>query len=990
MIQERLYINNIYIPLKTGLNPSITKSIADVNQPNKRNSTYSKTATVPDSVEAREVFGAIFNVNETNGTFDPTVKPTCKYIVGGNEIINGYCQLKKITKTDNKEITYDIVMYGEISDLFTNIKDAYLHDLDLSEWDHPWDKQLVEDSWATQVYNSDSAGYVAFALGQGYVYPLIDYGFSQDQTTFQLDHIGCAIYVKEYWDAIFSEAGFTYTSTFLDSTTFKSLIIPSSPEHYALSSSDISDRQFDADTPNFTSSASATSGNLTKESYGSNDVIIMTAENSDPSGLHDTTIGKYTVVDPGWYTISGNLEINATFTPASQPAKITSEVRGKIRVLLNSGVLDEEEFFITRDPSDAASSDWPYTSTATPTVGDSDYQLDSYHIDVVTYFTTPTDTPRPASVPDIYEFSTGSFYLAAGDEIELAVSAGFFKGYNSDYFEDAGGADVDGNATLTLSSGSLLNKVDNTTLSPGSTLEISKIIPKGVKQSDFVMSIVKMFNLYMEADPNDATNLIIEPRDDYYGSTVNDITAKIAQDRGIEYYPMGASDVKRFLYTYKEDKDYYNELYTTNHQEIYGEREITAQNEFNQKDEKNELIFSPTPLVALPYNDRVLPTILQVDDNQLPKNTKHNIRILYYGGLKNCSQAWLFQKVIGNTVYTQSYESQYPYAGHFDDPFNPTLDLNFGLIKEVFYDDVQPITVTNNNLWNAYWSSLIGEITDPDSRIVKCHVNISPKDFKVWSFQDLYWFDNAYHRLNKIEGYNPTDGSLTKCEFLKLKSIPAFSASTDGLDGSPTSFPSLPSAPNIDSSEEVPVTKKTASYGENNNVFYGQKTQEVYGLDNWVSKSSTQVYISGDSNNVYGNRVQLINCNSCTVGAGARDVTLINCDSLDLDSSATGFTFIANKKIGSWETKTADFTASSNVEGYFIDASGGDITVTIGDRNDYDDIIFKRVDNTPANTVTIDPTAAVTIDGDLTLKIKPYESFRLKYNATQTEYNIVN
>ncbi len=60
MAVERLYIENNYIPLTQGLNPSITKAITDVSEPEKRKATFTKTVSIPRSKEADKVFSALF------------------------------------------------------------------------------------------------------------------------------------------------------------------------------------------------------------------------------------------------------------------------------------------------------------------------------------------------------------------------------------------------------------------------------------------------------------------------------------------------------------------------------------------------------------------------------------------------------------------------------------------------------------------------------------------------------------------------------------------------------------------------------------------------------------------------------------------------------------------------------------------------------------------------------------------------------------------
>ena len=58
----------------------------------------------------------------------------------------------------------------------------------------------------------------------------------------------------------------------------------------------------------------------------------------------------------------------------------------------------------------------------------------------------------------------------------------------------------------------------------GQTINFNDIIPKNIKQRDFVQSIVQMHNLYIEPKKDEPNTLIIEPREDFYkiGTTALD------------------------------------------------------------------------------------------------------------------------------------------------------------------------------------------------------------------------------------------------------------------------------------------------------------------------------------------------------------------------------------------------------------------------------------------------------------------------------------
>ncbi|MCS5550348.1 MAG: hypothetical protein NZ811_02405, partial [Gammaproteobacteria bacterium] len=351
MAREQLYINNVYIPLSSTINAALTKSITDIEEPGKRKSTFSKTTKLPLSKELKEVLNAIYIVTGVSNGFDVTVKADLLYLVDGEPILTGYCQIKKINTSGlrNKDKEVEVVMFGEVANIYRNMGELYIHDLDLSRWNHPLDKDTQAFSWDTQVYDSDVSGYIPFALGQGYVYPLVDYGYSTDLDNFTIYQIPTAIYLKEYIDAIFTETGFTYTSAFFDSTYFKSLIIPSDPETLNLSDAEILLNEFSANTPNFTTTGTTTSNSL-PSNYSTPDTIIFTNEITDPSGLYNNGNGKFTVINAsfaGLYNINALIELTATFTPSTGAAVVTtSDIDGSFSVYLNGTQIMATPFYL--------------------------------------------------------------------------------------------------------------------------------------------------------------------------------------------------------------------------------------------------------------------------------------------------------------------------------------------------------------------------------------------------------------------------------------------------------------------------------------------------------------------------------------------------------------------------------------------------------------------------------------------------------------------
>jgi hypothetical protein len=883
-MREQLFIKGVELPLSRSLDPSFTKSIIDIKEPEKRSSAYSKTVTVPNSKEAAKVFGFAFEINSYNTTFNPNLRADCVYLVDGNEQIRGYCQLKDLIKTNNHDIEYQIVMFSEFGNLFKDIQNKWLDEVEgIETYDHILNKELQNYSVNQEgVYQIIEGGVlVSAALGKGYIYPLVDYGFSTDGITFKVTDIGCSIFVKEYWDRIFADAGKTYE--FTDSNFedhFKHLIVPSSPEAYLLDASEIADREFQSNTPKFTSTGTTTSGNISKVAFTSEDPIIFSNELVDDGGVYNPLTGLFTCTANGWYNFATIINVIGRFIPSTGGSvNSVGYIDFKTRIIkydsfsATFSTLEEDGFLIQHDGFAVGARE----SNSPTTYPDDDYFKDYGFIG---------ELPRYNSPPNQLFLSVSNVFLRAGDTIKIAWIAQYKTDYPS-YFVDGGGSFSDGQARIKIEVGSFFNKVANLSGIEGNLLKIRKCIPK-VKQIDFILNYVKEYNLYFEIDPDKTDHFLIAPRDSFYTNTVRDISDKVSIDQGITIEPIGALDAKAYIYKHKDDTDYLNTRYKSKWLDTYGQREITVLNDFNEKENKTEVSASPTPLADNGTGiNRVLSTIVQVDELGQKISTASNWRTLYYGGQLDCQEAWLHS----STIFASKYYLTYPYAGHFDHPFTPTLDINFGLVREVYYDDfIETIIPTDNNLYNKYYSKFIREITDKDSKYVRCMVNISAFDYSQWKFSDLFYFGRSYFRLNKIDGFNPTNNELTKCEFLKLKEVSPFKPTVNQAHGD-----GVPFEPDTDDGsittqvsqvEYMPLKGITQGIKKDGNI-YNSQSATVGGTGNVVSKMSYSTSVTGDNNVVSAGcqNITLIGCSGVFIGSNLQNVTMINCTQLSIQAS---------------------------------------------------------------------------------------------------------
>lgn len=889
------------------LQPNLTFNISDIKNPDKRKSDFSKSISLPGSKKINKIFEHIFEINLDLQTFNPNLKTDVLYLVNGETIIDGYLQLKEIKNID-KNITYEVTIIGRVGSFIQDLGDSYLDDLDWSSLNHAYTQAIQITSWGLSTYT----------------YPIIDYGFNTGLVDWWVHELYPAVYAKEYIDRIFDAIGYTYTSDFLTSTPFTKLIIPFNKKEFALSSTEVASRLFEANTPAFVSAAS-TELNLPYEtsilpSNVTSDTIRHTNEVSDPSNVHNTTTGVYTVNDSGSYDIQISVQLNAEFKPTAAPDS-TAEcaIMGNILLKNGSSILDIKNIGITYTGTILAGATG--TTAAAPTFPDSDYRI-SAAFSNNNIFLHPTN--RFEATPNLYTLTASNVSLSAGDLITVEFQGIFgsddswatsstlpFQSIATPHTYYTGTADIQ----LIVSTFS--NRVVNTGYLEGNTIEMVNAIPH-TKQRDFFMSIVKMFNLYVQADTQNDKHLLIEPREDFLTSDIVDWSQKLDNSKDVSYLPMGALDSKEYLYTYKKDTDYYNELYFKTWAEVYGQEKHEITNDFLKKEFKTEVIFSPTPCVGQTYNQKILPTIKKYNEtaaighNEI--RVKSNLRILYFGGLK--TGEWIHQSNLVPNISNFTY----PFASHFDDPFNPTLDLNFGMLKEIYYDNTSaPITMTDNNLFNKYHKKFIEEITDVNSKIVRGYFNLNPSDIKNLSFRKQFRFNNAYFRLNKIENYNP--GELTMCEFLKIKDAEVFVQTDTLINGGING--------------DLPLFNQ--SQITNGNSLSNQNVI-VQGNNNYVNRSSANIQINGSDNKIFANckNIQISGSNNI-INAGIENVVLINTNNVEVTSS--NMSYYDNQAVGQdslVSVTTTPYIATEEILTYLVDTTAGNIefylpdTTTIG------------------------------------------------------------
>ena len=733
--------DSFQVDLTESVSLPITKTIIDIREPEKRQSDYSKTITLPGTSNNNKIFNHIFKldratINETTINYQPDFNPNLKVDAilyrSGIPQITGYLQLNNIKRTDG-DIEYDCIIIGKFANMFQDLGEKNLNELDLSAYDHEWNRDNIVNSWATSIIKNN-ATYVNFNVsgvpnGEGYVYPLIDRGNSVGfgEITYPLSTMYPSVYVKQVVDSIFSQAGYRYESAFFNSERFKRLIVPFSGGEFRMSAAEVQDRTFDVSvtTPYSFSQAGGITGVI--------DLVTWDTLNKDttPSGF-DLSTDKFVMpsVVAGEVTYRAELNLNllnvtgGTYSSGSRTFVTLNIIKNTplgLRSVIGSNTLE--------------------ISTAS--------------------------LPSNSSVSGILSCQSNPTLVNTGDEVYCEfnyVPIGYLR------------ADI----LISSQAGGYFFNSPSSLYQEGSSVNISSVLPEKVKQADFLTWIIRAFNLYYQVDKIDSKKFIIEPRDEFYLNDFEDITNYLDVSKEIDIAPMGLLDFRNFQMQYKEDNDEFNKKYQEVYREAYATKKFNVNNDFIKGDKTVQLGFSPSPLSDSKYHTRIMTKIRPEDFTTGKKDMPtYNIRLLYYGGIINDVRGFtMTYGASGSSTYS------FPYAGMVDNVYAPTFDLGCGLSRAINYGSFvrDAVRLTDANLFNLYWKRTIEEITDKDSKVVTAYFKFSPLQLNNLSFRKFYKIDKQFYRLHSVE-YDLSSKDTTKVQFLKLKTSPVFTPSTTRGNG---------------------------------------------------------------------------------------------------------------------------------------------------------------------------------------------------------------
>lgn len=658
----------------------VNGSIIQTNQVNPSVHTYLFPADkylYSDVLEV--VFQSAFQPYAGNSfqSFNPKKKARAVVLADGQQIMSGWCKLVSATNKNNL-ITFDLQIMSDIAGLTTNISNQRLEDLyttidingntiDLpSPFDHQFVIENITDSW--------------FGGRSNVCYPLADYGNDSTPivtgTSWYTSNFRPALRLMDYWDKIFSLAGFTYESNFLNSQYVRNLILPFSEgniaiiDKYPVEVQTTGSSNIVIPLPYLAEEVPTDTG-----SYCFNNVI------SDPFNVYDPVGLTYNPPLPlGTYQattqITCTMQVNATTTS-------TDLLIPQLGIFAVYEVYNSDGTFVTAKYRSL----FNIPAASTLTFGGNLWFNDSG--------TGVTSDPFNISFPATPVPLSGSQYI----KVKIAPVCTALQ--PTIFHKRVGIGNSDGSLTLNIINSSTIKpdlKIQVSSVIDGSWLRYKDFAPKNFKSIELISSVIKLFNLIPEQDKDQENHIRFFTRDEYFSNQKQLNWDKLIDSSAeIKIRPIPELDAATLLFQYKTSDTWFNKLYSSLYGgQNYGSVKITGyQFSTSEKSVLKELAFTTIPSIQFPAVQTYGETTIEIVN-------------LFNTGTGDCT-------IFSVSGYYAANGNTYP-TSNINFSGNQLTNIRVGMT--IIYQNVKYLVCTVFNPYSFAVTKDQGSVTDPTPVIV--------------------------------------------------------------------------------------------------------------------------------------------------------------------------------------------------------------------------------------------------------------------------------
>jgi hypothetical protein len=523
---------------------------------------FTRQITLPGTKKNNAFFEHVYDISVYNpDTFATNIKVPAYLDFGGLYLSQGYLQLNKVNVFANKFIdSYEVTVYGAVSSFAREINRNFLNDLDtLSVYNHTSSFNNISASWSDGLFSGSI------------VYPLAEYGQRLEFTKgnlsqFGVDDVDGALSVQDFkpaiqsklvFDAIFQEAGYTYSSSFIDNGGLDGI--------YLLCNRQLKYPVYD---------------NVNLETFGVVRVGAITG-----SGMTDVQLPADTFVTLPWYN---KLEDPQNFyNNGAYKVEVSSSLRGILNLNINVSCS------VNNMPG-TFSQNGTWQLRLIETGSGTQYSLNA--IQSYIQFFDELQQSRTGGINTTYQLQS-EFTTA-----QLPVGNYYFQ------IKQRPNVSTGTLPTVTMdplgTTKSFLNVTKVNQAADGRIMNIPLNMPfgtQGIKQIDFLTSIQKKFNLVIYPSKTQINEFIVEPFNQWYNKGRRwDFNQYANLNERIEVIPANNLAVNELNFTDTLDQDYISQQFSKAANREFGKSYFTdTENFFSQGKFEVKTAVSSTQLLQV-------------------------------------------------------------------------------------------------------------------------------------------------------------------------------------------------------------------------------------------------------------------------------------------------------------------------------------------------------------------------------------------------------
>ena len=466
------------LDVRPDVNVPLTFSVGEIRDITKRTGTFSKTIVLPATDNNNRILNHYYDVNVEAGTFDLTKLTYCQVLQNDVVILeDAILQLVGVNKSQNTDqheqvANYEVLIKDTKAELFTAITNAELTDIDFSDLNHFSNSSNIISSYA-------------FTQANGYKY-VLPY---QPNNVINVRQLKPAIYAKTYFDRIFANAGFSYTWADLQNARFDKLLIPYNGDENQI---DWNDYKVEANVTHTTAFSQPANGNF----IGFQEVLTGFTETLDTQNLFNPATGVYTAptdTDPA----------------ASQGYEFNITIQYEVTVFNTSASPVQPYVFNTQTATyvPQARTFTPIIKALNPAGQGSTASLTPI---VVNTFVASGTTTFGTYANLVITSPTG--YISTGDLLTMVAGIQSNWQFGLTTWRTAAGVAAQVDVNLDIIDLKVEITPNSNTQPIGGFVTMNEYVPQKVKQSDFVKSILTMYNLFADVNPEQPNNIILTHR----------------------------------------------------------------------------------------------------------------------------------------------------------------------------------------------------------------------------------------------------------------------------------------------------------------------------------------------------------------------------------------------------------------------------------------------------------------------------------------------